>query len=146
MKKLALISLALSMSFAAIAADVSISDATVRGMPPGQKITAAFMTVTNSGETSCDIVAVETSVAERAELHTHLHENGMMKMRQVGKVEVPAGETVLFKPGSLHIMMFGLQRDLVEDETVSLIIDFSNCDDVTVDATVRSAKKPHKSH
>jgi copper(I)-binding protein len=134
------------MTFTASAADVSITDATVRGMPPGQKITAAFMSVTNNGNKSCNMMAVETDVTERAELHTHLHESGMMRMRQVEMVEIPVGETVEFKPGSLHVMMFGLKRDLLEGEKVTLSVDFSNCDDIVVDAKVRSAKKSHKNH
>ncbi|MGN5075373.1 copper chaperone PCu(A)C [Aeromonas veronii] len=97
--------LVLGMAAPALA-KVEAVDGYVRLLPPGSPNTAAFMVLKNDADQPVKLVAAASAAAGRAELHTHLHENGVMKMRQVENIEIPAkGETVL-KPGSLHIMLF----------------------------------------
>ncbi len=119
--------------------DIKVESAFVRGMPPGRTVTAAFFNVINRGTTECILNGIETPVAERAEIHSHLHENGVMKMRQIDSVEIPAGETANFKPGGLHIMLFGVQP-LADDTSVALTLEFENCGSLPVQARVRSVR------
>ncbi|WP_421189832.1 copper chaperone PCu(A)C [Aeromonas enteropelogenes] len=87
-------------------AKVEAVDGYVRLLPPGTPNTAAFMVLKNDADQAVKLVAASSSAAGRAELHTHLHENGVMKMRQVESIEIPAKGEVVLKPGSLHIMLF----------------------------------------
>lgn len=87
-------------------AKVEAVDGYVRLLPPGTPNTAAFMVLKNDADQAVKLVAVSSPAAGRAELHTHLHENGVMKMRQVESIEIPARGEVVLKPGSLHIMLF----------------------------------------
>ena len=104
---LAVLAMTMTVLSAAAESTIMVTDAHVRGMPPGRTVTAAFFEVHNSGESDCHLVSAQTDIAKRAELHTHLHENGVMKMREVPSVALPAGESLSFKPGGLHIMLFG---------------------------------------
>ena len=87
-------------------AKVEAVDGYVRLLPPGTPNTAAFMVLKNDADQAVKLVAASSPAAGRAELHTHLHENGVMKMRQVESIEIPAKGEVVLKPGSLHIMLF----------------------------------------
>ncbi|MFQ2271386.1 copper chaperone PCu(A)C [Aeromonas enteropelogenes] len=87
-------------------AKVEAVDGYVRLLPPGTPNTAAFMVLKNDANQAVKLVAASSPAAGRAELHTHLHENGIMKMRQVESIEIPAKGEVVLKPGSLHIMLF----------------------------------------
>ncbi|WP_421240775.1 copper chaperone PCu(A)C [Aeromonas enteropelogenes] len=87
-------------------AKVEAVDGYVRLLPPGTPNTAAFMVLKNDADQAVKLVAASSPAAGRAELHNHLHENGVMKMRQVESIEIPAKGEVVLKPGSLHIMLF----------------------------------------
>ncbi|PJG57932.1 copper chaperone PCu(A)C [Aeromonas cavernicola] len=80
----------------------------VRLLPAGSPNTAAFMVLKNDANQPVQLVSAATPAAERAELHTHLHENGVMKMRQVDSIEIPAKGEVALQPGSFHIMLFNI--------------------------------------
>ncbi len=105
----------------------------------GGSTSAAYMTLVNGSDTSDALVSAATDAAEVVELHTVLMEENVMRMRPVEQVEVPAnGETEL-RPGSFHIMLIGLQRDLNEGDTVDLTLTFANAGEVTVAAPVQVA-------
>ncbi|MCO4171756.1 copper chaperone PCu(A)C [Aeromonas veronii] len=97
--------LVLGMAAPALA-KVEAVDGYVRLLPPGSPNTAAFMVLKNDADQPVKLVAAASAAAGRAELHTHLHENGVMKMRQVENIEIPAKGEAVLKPGSLHIMLF----------------------------------------
>jgi periplasmic copper chaperone A len=63
----------------------------------------------------------------------------MMEMRQVGQIDLPAGETVSLEPGGLHVMLLELPQPLEEGSTVELTLTFETGDPQTVDAEVRSS-------
>lgn len=119
---------------------IEVSDAYVRAMPPGRTITAAFFEVRNNGDSACTLVSAETDIADRVELHTHRFEDGLMKMREVKRVDLPAGKSVSFKPGGLHIMLYDV-RSLEDGETVDITLRFEECEDLTIDAEVRGLRR-----
>ena len=77
--------LVLGMTAPALA-KVEAVDGYVRLLPPGSPNTAAFMVLKNDADQPVKLVAAAFAAAGRAELHTHLHENGVMKMRQVENI------------------------------------------------------------
>ena len=87
---------------------LQISDGYLRAMPPGQTVTVGFLKVRNVSDRDCEITSAKSSISDRVEFHEHLHSDGMMRMRSRARVSVLAGETVDFKPGSLHLMLFDI--------------------------------------
>lgn len=65
------------------------------------------------------------------------HSSGMMTMRQVDKIEIPANETVALEPGGLHIMLLDMQKTLAVGDTVEVTLEFANAGEVTATAEVR---------
>jgi copper(I)-binding protein len=123
------------------ASSISINDPYVRAVPPVTKTTAAFMQVQNSSETERAIVSAGTPAAGTVELHTHEHDNGVMRMRQVPKIVLPPGETVSLEPGGLHVMLFDLQSPLAPGDEVSLTLTFDDGSSKQITAPVRHVEK-----
>ncbi|PSJ41489.1 hypothetical protein C7I36_10125 [Zobellella taiwanensis] len=109
-------------------AQVGVSEGYVRATPPMGPNTAAFMRLQNSGEQERALVAVLSPQAEKVELHTVLEQDGVMQMREVERIAVPAGETVSLQPGGLHIMLLGVKQPLAEGDEVSLELRWDNGD------------------
>jgi periplasmic copper chaperone A len=124
--------------------EVAIDDAYVRAVPPGQPNSAAFMKVSNNGSTTHALVGGSSPAAEVVELHTHTMEGGMMRMRQVEKIDLPAGETVSLQPGGLHVMLIGLKQKLVPDEEIPLTLRFEDGSEVTMNAPVHKLQMKMK--
>ena len=122
--------------------EVTINDPYVRAVPPGQKISAAFLQLDNASDTMQSIVSASSPAAGVVELHTHIHDNGMMKMRRIEKIDIPAkGQTVL-KPGGLHIMLINLKNNLKPGQEVSVTLKFSDGSEKTFSAPVRKIQMP----
>ena len=106
-------------SAAAIAADaVTVRDPWVRATVPGQSVAGAYMDIT--AKTSAALLAVESPVAARGELHTMAMDGGVMKMRPLEKLDLPANRTVHLKPGGYHVMLVDIKRELKAGERVAL--------------------------
>ena len=101
-------------------------------------MTAAYMLIRNNGEEPDRLLRVNTSAAHAAELHKSEETDGVMSMRPVEAIEIPAGGTAELKPGGFHMMLIGLTRDLVAGEKVELVLDFEKAGEVSVEAEVRS--------
>lgn len=128
-----------AVSAAGTAADaVMIKDAYVRAVPPGQPNSAAFMMLMNKSGSDHAVVGGKSPVAKVVELHEHIHQNGMMKMRRIPRIAVKANNKAVLKPGGLHVMLIGLKRELKKGETVSLTLKFEDGSTKTVEAPVRS--------
>lgn len=117
---------------------VTVSDAYIRGLPPGQTVTAAFMTVNNHQDKDCKLVGAASPVASSAEIHEHSHKNGKMSMRRVDSLVIPAGGNVSLVPGGYHLMMFGLESSLKEGEEHTLTLSFEGCEELSIVAPVQS--------
>ncbi len=80
------------------------------------------------------IVSASSPASGKVELHTHVKEGDVMKMRQVDQISIPASGTVELKPGGLHIMLFDLQQDFIEGKSIEVTINFANGDQQTFTA------------
>ncbi|MCK5813799.1 MAG: copper chaperone PCu(A)C [Cocleimonas sp.] len=105
---------------------VMVDDPYVRAIPPGQTISAAFMMLKNDSDKVIDLIKATSDSAKNVELHEHVHEDGMMKMRQISKISVaPKGDTAL-KPGGYHIMLIGLVKHIQPKDVITINLEFSD--------------------
>lgn len=103
-----------------------------RASAPTARTGAAFLSVRNESDAPDRLVGVETPAAERAELHTHLEENGIMRMRRIPAIDVPAHATVNLEPGGFHVMLMGLHAPLAEGETFPITLTFEKSGSVRI--------------
>ena len=120
------------------AGTVTVEDAYVRHMPPTQSVTGAFMLLKNGTDQTASLVSAESDVSEKVELHSHVHEDGMMKMREVENIDIPAGGETALQPGGFHIMLIGLKQPLEMGQKVSITLNFADGSSTQVQAEVRS--------
>ncbi|NIC06771.1 copper chaperone PCu(A)C [Billgrantia bachuensis] len=125
------------VSLSALADPLVVEGAQVRAVPPGSQASAAFMTLRNPGERDVVLVAAESPVAEVSELHNHENVDGVMQMRQVPQVIVPAGGSTELAPGGLHMMLIGLTAPLVEGEPVEIELQFESGESQRLEAPVK---------
>jgi copper(I)-binding protein len=127
-------------AFAAGAADqVSVVDPYVRMAPPGAKATGAFMTIRNGGDKETKVVTAASQAANITELHNHINDGGVMRMRQVKEIAVPAKGEAQLKPGGYHVMLIDMKAPLKEGDHVVITLGFADGSSKEVHATV---KKP----
>lgn len=122
LKGFALAALLLPGAVAWAGGALQIREGYVREMPPGQSTSAAFMTLVNGGDRPVAIVAATSDVAQTVEIHSHRHENDMMRMEQVKRLVIPAKGQVKLAPGGYHLMLINLKRSLRAGESVGVIL------------------------
>lgn len=132
----AMLGLTLLPFSAALAADVNVTQPWARATPAPGGAGAAFMTITNTGDSADTLVKAATPVANVAELHTHTMEGGVMRMTAVPAVEVPASGAATLAPGGLHVMLIGLKAPLTEGSSFPLTLTFAHAGEVTVTVPV----------
>ena len=122
-------------------AQLSFNDAYVRGLPPGQPNTAAFMRILNGSSRAIRIDDVSTPIAAKAEFHAHIHKDGMMKMEAVKSITIPATGFFALKPGGYHLMLMGLREPLRDGDKVMVEFTTDEGDSFDVELEVRSVMK-----
>lgn len=109
----------------------------VRATPGGSTITAAFMEI--SSKDGDKLVGAKSDAAGRVEVHTHIMDGDVMKMRRVDKLEIPKGDGKVLKPGGDHVMLFDVKQPLKDGDLVKLTLTFEKAGDIEVEATVEPA-------
>jgi copper(I)-binding protein len=109
----------LFVSFAA-QAQVKVDDPWVRATVAPQKATGAFMQLTSVKPAK--VVAASSPAAAVVEIHEMKMDDGVMKMRAVDALPLPAGQAVALKPGSYHVMLMGLKGQIKAGDTVPLTL------------------------
>lgn len=138
MLRTVLTSLLLSMVIDAAAADgLRADDPWIPAAPPAARMMAGYMTVINEGHTTVEIVDARAAGFGRVEIHRSYREDGMMRMRRVDVLEVPANGSVTLQRGGLHIMLMAPERVPSEGEAVTLeLLDGEGEVVLSVDAAV----------
>lgn len=122
----------------ALAGDIEIQNPWARASAGMAQAGAAFMDIKNNGGTD-RVIGASADVAKSVELHTHIKDGDVMKMRRVDAIDVPANGMAHLAPGGLHVMFMGLTAPLEEGETFPLTLTFEKAGDVTVEVEVKAA-------
>lgn len=114
---------------------ISVQNVWARATAPSASNGAAYMTLSIS-KGSDTLKGVSGSVADRVEMHNHLNDMGVMKMRQVQGIAVDEGSPTLLLPGGLHIMLIGLKAPLKEGDSFPLTLEFEKSGKQTIEVMV----------
>jgi copper(I)-binding protein len=98
---------------------------------------AVYVTLTNAGAQADSLVSASSNAAQTVELHEAKNEGGVMKMRPVQAIPVPAKGKTELKPGGYHIMLMGLKHDLKPGENVPVTLKFERGGELRVEAAVK---------
>lgn len=122
----------------ALAADLEISGAFMRASPKVANAGAGFLTIKNSGTQDDKLVAAEADISKIVELHTHVKDGEIMRMRKVESIAVPAGGVAELKPGADHVMFINLHKPLAEGDKVAVTLVFEKAGRKSVEMPVMS--------
>lgn len=100
---------------------------------------AGFMTLRNTGSQPDRLLSASSTIARTVELHTHVRDGDVMRMRPVADIPVPAGQTVELRPGGFHVMLIGLTAPLRQGTQVPLTLRFERAGEVRVELSVEAA-------
>ena len=124
--------------------DLRIHDPFARATAPKQPAGGAYITIENKGRANDALVGASSPVARSVEIHTMAMEGNVMKMREVGRVEIKAGERIEMKPGDgYHLMLMGLKQPLKAGESFPVTLVFEKAGKTDVKVTVRDAAAGH---
>lgn len=136
-----LFSLAALLSLPTLAqAEVTVTDPWVRATVPGQQATGAFMVLQSTD--NAQLLGASSSLSKQVEVHEMAMENEVMRMRQVEKIDLPAGKAVELKPGGYHIMLLGLDKQVEAGSSVDITLEIQNTagqkEELKISAPVRA--------
>ncbi|MBA1274009.1 copper chaperone PCu(A)C [Stutzerimonas azotifigens] len=107
-----------------------------RAVPPTPPTGAVYFTLHSHAAEADRLVGAHTPRAEKAELHTHVHQGDVMRMERVEAVDIPADGHVEFKPGGNHVMLFGVTEPLVAGEHFPITLEFEKAGEITLEVTI----------
>jgi copper(I)-binding protein len=111
--------------------------------PSMARTAAAYLSITNKGDAADRLLSASSPRAEKVELHTHIMDNNIARMRELPAVDIAPGATVTFQQGGLHIMLIGLTAPLTVGEKVTLTLRFERAGPVDVELAIeRTARRP----
>ena len=112
------------------------------------KAGGAYISVMSHGDAD-RLLDATSPVAKRVEIHTHIKDGDVMRMRKVdAPLPVTDEEPINMAPGGIHVMLMGLNDPLKAGTTIPVTLIFEKAGEMTVDVPVikRSAKAAHGGH
>ncbi len=104
-----------------------------RATAPGAKVAGGYMLIRNAGAAPDRLVSASSPAAAKVELHVHINDNGVMKMREVPGYDVPAKGAFELKPGGAHLMFMDIRRPFKEGEKLPVTLKFEKAGDVSAE-------------
>ena len=135
MMRICLPVLILLTAFAA-QAQVQIEKPWARATAPGASVAGGYMMIRNQGVAADRLVGASSPVAAKLEMHVHINDNGVMKMREVRGYDVPAKGAFELKPGGAHLMFMDIKRPFKEGEKLPVKLKFEKAGEVDAEFLV----------
>jgi protein SCO1/2 len=115
---------------------ISVAGAWSRATAGGASVGVVYFDLINSGPADT-LLAIECPVAERTEMHATGSTDGIIKMRPVTSVDIPAAGRLSFRPGGLHAMLVGIKRPLQEGGRLPVTLVFRRSGRLQFEAAIR---------
>ena len=120
------------------AGDIAVSTPWTRAA--GQNGTGAgFLAIANRGTLPDRLVGASSPIARVIEIHAHIREGDILRMRPAAALELPPGQTVTLQPGGFHLMLIGLKEPLIQGQTVPVTLRFERAGEVPVTLAIQPA-------
>jgi copper(I)-binding protein len=128
-----------ALALPVLAVDVTVANAWARATVPGQPVSGAYFDITAKADAKLTKVVAGGNVGS-AEVHEMKMDKGMMSMRPIAALPLPAGKTVTLQPNGYHVMLMDLKGPLKAGDKVPLVLTVEaggKAQQVKVDATVK---------
>ena len=102
------------------------TDAWVRAIPPGMKMTAGFGVLSNPGPAAIEITSVTSPSFGDVSLHRTEVVDGVSKMREVPVLSIAAGASFVLEPGAYHLMFMMPSADIQPGQII--VVEMTTAD------------------
>ena len=113
-----------------VQAQMQIEKPWARATAPGATVAGGYMVIRNAGAAVDRLVSASSPAAAKVELHVHINDNGVMKMREVPGYDVPAKGAFELKPGGAHLMFMDIKRPFKEGDKLPVKLKFEKAGEV----------------
>ena len=104
-----------------------------RATAPGARVAGGYMVIRNAGAAADRLVSASSPASAKVELHVHINEGGVMKMREVPGYDVPAKGAFELKPGGAHLMFMDIRQPFKEGEKLPVRLRFEKAGEVNAE-------------
>ena len=122
---------------------VTITNAWAKTTVPGGKESAAYMDIKSTAPVK--LLKAETSIAGNVEIHNMSMKDGVMEMKAVDAIDVPANKTISLKPGGYHVMLMMLAASINKGDSVPIKLTFEGADKKPFTVDVKANAKESNS-
>ena len=132
--------------------ELDVAHPWARPLPTVATVGVAYFTVTNKGAADDVLLSAESPIADKVEIHTHVKEGELMKMRQLDDLTIPAHGEQKLAPGGLHLMLMGLKEVPAEGTKFPVTLHFKEAGELNIEVSVdadsaeKAATNEHKDH
>lgn len=118
---------------------VTVAHPWARATPGGATVGVAFMEIRTDKGVTDRLIGAASPAAGRVEVHTHIMDGDVMKMRRVEAVDLKEGSSLILKPMGEHLMLFDLNAPLKEGDLVKIQLKFEKAGTIDIEGTVEPA-------
>ena len=141
MKRLLL--LALVCWAAPALSEVVAEDPWVRPTPPGAKLAAGYLTIVNRAAQPDRLVGARSAADARGEMHGHIKDGEILRMRQVKELRIPGNGKFELRPAGAHLMFVDIKRPLREGEKLAVTLAVERAGKLRVEVRLGQPSAPH---
>lgn len=129
-----------------VQAQIQIHNPSLRTVPSENAFGTVFVTLINIGSKDRILLNARSEAADVTELHDQFKEDGLIKMRRLDRVVIPADSSIKLESGGMHIMLFGPKKKLKANDKVKITLDFYDNEEVIFYAIVKPIHTKHSTH
>ena len=125
------------ISESAFSSSLMIEGAFARASSGHGKNSAAYLSLHNHSPNDDYLIDAKTNISAMTSIHNHINDKGIMKMRAVKQIVIPANGSIKLQPGGFHIMLMGLKKPLLEGDKFDLTLIFKKAGTVLCSVLVK---------
>jgi periplasmic copper chaperone A len=129
-----------------VLAQVEIEKPWARATAPATKIAAGYMVIRNKSASADRLIGGSTPAAAKVEMHVHIKDGEILRMREVKGYDVPAKGSFELKPGGAHLMFVDIKQPFKEGDKVPVILKFEKAGEVKAEFHVGRLAAPPAPH
>lgn len=117
---------------------VTVREPWARATPGGAKVGGVFLEIVVASGAEDRLVGARSPASAIVELHDHVNDGGVMRMRRIEAVAIKGAKSVMLQPGGLHVMMMDLGAPLKAGDTLKLTLIFEKAGELEIAAPIRA--------
>jgi Uncharacterized protein conserved in bacteria len=126
--------------------ELQIHHAWIKEAPPGSKVMAGYMMISNQSAQPVQLTGVRCLLFEKIEFHVTEVKNNIASMHRVDAISIPAGSEFILAPGGHHLMLFNGSRQFNAGDSIPIDLLFSDGSTISVSAVVKRGDPPSDHH